>query len=301
MSILVDSHNRVLIQGGTGEYGAAQVAWMRAAGTNVVGYVSPGRGGASIDGVPVFDVAADAATSTGADSVVIYVPAAGVRDAVFEAAEAGLKLAVVAAELVPAHDALHALARSRSKGMWVVGPNTVGITSPSKALLGSIPAEFTMPGPVGLISRSGTMALMISRALTRAGCGQTTVVSIGGDSVIGRAPREYLERFIADDETRLMVYVGEIGGTKEYELLDLIQSGGKPVIAIIIGRSAPAGKRMGHAGALVGGERETAEAKREALREAGAIVVSNIGELVAQTARLAAEVHSPVHRSSIQN
>ena len=286
MAILLDGSNRVIVQGGTGADGAAQVGWMRAAGTNVVGYVSPGRGGTSIEGLPVFDLVSDAVAATDANSSIVYVPAAGACDAIIEAADAGLRLSVVAAELVPVHDTVQAVAYARSRGLWIVGPNTVGIGSPGKAILGSIAADFTKAGPVGLMSRSGTMGLMMARSLTRAGCGQTTVVHVGGDAVVGRAPKEYLELFLKDDSSRVIVYVGEIGGGKEYEMLDLIRAGGKTVIAIIVGRHAPVGKRMGHAGALVGGERETAAAKRAALRDAGVIIADSVSQVATETARV---------------
>jgi len=279
MSILVDKEARVVVHGGTGVYGAAQVASMRASGTNVVAHVSPGRGGSDLDGIPVFDLVADAVTATGANAGIIYVPASGVRDAIIEHSAAGISVAVVAAELVPAHDALVAANYARMHGTWIVGPNTVGISSPGRCMLGSIPVEFSREGKIGIISRSGTMGLMASRILTNNGCGQSTIACIGGDAVSARLPHEYLNLFLDDGDTEMILYVGEIGGLKEYEMLNTVGAADKPVAAMVVGHGAPRGKRMGHAGALIGEERETAIAKREALREAGATVIESFRDL----------------------
>jgi len=275
MAILLDETARVLLQGVTGGYGLNQMNAMRRAGTQVVGLVSPGRAGRVPDGIPVFDTAVEAASATGADAAALYLPAAGVRDALVEAADARLKLAVVGTEFVPVQDALWSLAYARERGLWVVGPNCVGITSPGKAALGSIPPDYTAPGTVGLMGRSGTLSLTTARLLTRAGLGQSTCVSMGGDMVIGRNPVEYLSAFMADAATRVIVSLGEIGGSKEYEMLDAIAARTKPVVCLIVGRNAPANTRMGHAGAFVGDHQSTAEAKRAALAEAGAILADS--------------------------
>ncbi|CAN5297508.1 succinate--CoA ligase subunit alpha [soil metagenome] len=279
MAILLDEKSRVLVVGGTGGYGAAQLEWMRKAGTNVVGLISPGRGGEPVGDLPSFDLIAQAVEATGANAAMFYVPAPGVHDALIEAADAGLKLVVAAAELVPIHDTIKATAYARERGTWVVGPNTAGLASPGKALLGSIPEDFTTPGPVGVMSRSGTLSIISSRILTRGGFGQTTVVAMGGDPVIGQPPVAYFRQFDADPETRAIVYLGEVGGASEYDLLPLIEATKKPVVTAIVGRSAPPGKAMGHAGALIRSDRETADAKRGALREAGAIVVDSVDDL----------------------
>jgi succinyl-CoA synthetase alpha subunit len=244
-----------------------------------VGLVSPGRGGTIVSDLPVFDLIGEAVAKTGADSCALYVPAQGVRDSIIEAADAGIKLVVAAAELVPVHDVIRACAHARDSGTWIVGPNTAGIVSPGRAALGSIPQDFTRQGSVGVMSRSGTLSIMSSRTLTKAGVGQSTVVSMGGDPVIGRTPSEYLGAFLADPDTAAIVYLGEVGGAHEYDMLDQISASTKPVFCVIVGRSAPSGKRMGHAGALIRSDRETAAAKREALREAGAIVVDSLDEL----------------------
>jgi len=280
MAILLDETARVLIQGATGGYGFNQMMAMRRAGTNVVGLVSAGRGGQTFEGLPVFDTLVEAAAATGANAAAHYLPAAGVRDALIEAADAGLRLAVVGAEFVPVHDALYALAYARAHGLWVVGPNCVGLTSPGRAALGSIPPDYTMPGPVGLMGRSGTLSLTTARLLTRAGIGQTTCVSMGGDVVIGRNPVEYLQAFMADADTQVIAALGEIGGGKEYEMLDAIAARTKPVVCLIVGRHAPPQTRMGHAGAFIGDARSTAVAKRAALQEAGALIADSPFHLV---------------------
>ncbi len=280
MSILLDERARVVLQGATGGYGLNQMQAMKKAGTNVVGLVSAGRGGQVIDGIPVFDTVVQAAKATSANAAATYVPAAGVRDALVEAADAGLKLVVVGAEFVPIQDALWALAYARERDLWVVGPNCVGLTSPGKAALGSIPPDYTTPGSVGLMGRSGTLSLTTVRLLTRAGLGQTTCVSMGGDMVIGRNPAEYLGAFMADKETRVIVSLGEIGGGKEYQMLDSIAARTKPVVSLIVGRQAPPNTRMGHAGALISDYKSTAAAKRAALAEAGAIIADNPFHLV---------------------
>lgn len=275
MAVLLDNSARVLVYGGTGAYGRAQVATMRASGTNIVAAVSVGRGGDQVDGVPAFDTAKSAVADTGADTAVIYTPAAGAGDAIVECAEAGIKLALVAAEFVPVHDSLGALATARERGMWVVGPNSLGMITPGQALLGSIAPDFTTPGRVGVIGRSGTLTITTTRLMRNAGVGQSTVVHIGGDFLAGRNPHEWLELFLADPGTDAVAYLGEIGGLKEYAMLECIANSAKPVFALIVGRHAPAGKRMGHAGALIAGDRETAAAKRSALAEAGALIADS--------------------------
>lgn len=279
MAILLTESNRVLVVGGTSGYGSVQLDWLRRAGTNVVGLVSPGRGGTVVNDLPIFDLIGEAVEKTGADSCALYVPAQGVRDSIIESADAGIRLVVAAAELVPVHDVIRACGHARRHGTWIVGPNTAGIVSPGRAALGSIPQDFTRRGTVGVMSRSGTLSIMSSRTLTRAGVGQSTVVSMGGDQVIGRTPSEYLAKFLADPETAAVVYLGEVGGAHEYDMLDQIVAAEKPIFCTIVGRAAPAGKRMGHAGALIRSDRETAAAKRDALCAAGAIVVDSIDEL----------------------
>ncbi|WP_439813808.1 succinate--CoA ligase subunit alpha [Zavarzinia sp. CC-PAN008] len=275
MAVLLTAEAQVVAVGATGPYGQAQIAFMRSAGTQIVAAVSPGRGGTAMDGLPVFDTVAEAAAAVPIDSAMIYTPAMGVRDVLVECADAGCRLAVAAAEFVPLHDAMHAISYARARGMWVVGPNTVGIVTPGQAMMGSIAPGFTLPGRVGIIGRSGTLTMTMARLLSARGLGQSTIVHVGGDTIAGGNPHDWLRLFLADPGTDAIVYLGEIGGTKEYAMLDLIRTAQKPVVALVVGRHAPPGKRMGHAGALVGGARETAAAKRSALAAAGARIADD--------------------------
>ena len=274
--MVLDSDTPVVVVGGTGRYGVAQMAGMRAAGTNIVAGVAPGRGGTAVDGIAMFDTVAEAVAARGASAAAIYTPPAGVRDAVVECAEAGIGFAVVAAEFVPLHDTLYALARAREKNMWVVGPNTLGFAIPGKIFVGSIPPEFTRAGPVALFGRSGTLTATTARLLTARGIGQSLVAHIGGDTLCGRNPHEYLQAAAADPKTEIIVFLGEIGGTKEYAMLGTIRALDKPVVTMVVGRHAPRGRRMGHAGALIEGARGSAEVKIDALRDAGAHIAPDV-------------------------
>ena len=282
MAVLLDGSSRVLAVGATGAYGIAQVRSMQAAGTRLVGIVAPGRGGQTVEGLPAFDRVADAVDSTGANAAIIYAPPLGVRSAVVECADGGLALAVAVAEYVPVHDVMYAAAYARQHNMRFVGPNTVGLATPGFGMLGSIAAAFTTAGPIGIIARSGTLLLTVARMLTLSGQGQSTLVHLGGDTIAGTNPHELLELFLADPGTSVVVYLGEIGGTKEDRLAETIRTAVKPVAALIVGRHAPAEKRMGHAGALVESGREAADAKRQALAAAGAIVCDSPMALVAR-------------------
>jgi succinyl-CoA synthetase alpha subunit len=281
MSILLDADSRIAIHGIRGRYGTQQLATMRTAGTNIVAGISPGSGGERLDGIPLFDTLPQATSATGADAVLLYVPAAGVLDAVIESVAAGVRLIVAAAEHVPVHDTLQAAAIARSAGAWLVGPNSLGLTIPGVGMMGSYSTEFAKPGPVGLISRSGSLSVTASRRLAQAGLGQSAVIHLGGDYICGRNPGEYLPLFEADPDTEVIAYVGEVGGTKEYDLVCALEGIRKPVVALIVGRAALPGKRLGHAGALVVGERDTAHAKREALWVAGVHLADGMPQLAA--------------------
>ena len=257
---------RVVVFNPTGRYAAAQVASMREAGTNLVAGIALGRGGETLDGLPLYDDLRDLPEA--ADAAVIYTPPEGVLDAV--RAAAGIPSIVVAAEYVPVHDGLRAAQAARAAGSWLVGPNTLGLYIPGQGLLGSIAPSFCTPGNVAVLCRSGTLTLTMARLLTTAGIGQRLVAHIGGDTVCGRNPHEWLAAAAADPGVSAILYCGEIGGDKEYALAEAIPACPKPVVAMLVGRHAPVGKRMGHAGALVGGARETAAAKLEALAAAGA-------------------------------
>jgi len=280
MGILLDETSRVLAVAATGGYGQAQLRAMLVSGTPLVGLVAPGRDGQTIEGLPVFDSVARAVEATRADIAIIYSPPLGVRGAVAECADAALRLAVAVAEYVPTHDTLYAAAYARERGMWLIGPNTVGLARPGFGVLGSIAPAFTRPGRVGFIGRSGTLMLTTARMFTQAGIGQSALVHLGGDTIAGTHPHEMLELFMQDPDTDAVVYMGEIGGAKEYPLADAIARARKPVAALIVGRTAPTQKRMGHAGALIESKRETAAAKREALAEAGARVCDSPMQLL---------------------
>ena len=266
---------RVVVFNPTGRYAAAQVASMRQAGTRLVGgialgrggeVIGPGGGGGAADGLPIFDDVRDLPEA--ADAAVIYTPPEGVLDAV--RAAAGIPTIVVAAEYVPVHDGLLAARAAREAGSWLVGPNTLGLCIPGEGLLGSIAPSFCRPGSVAVMCRSGTLTLTMARLLTEAGIGQRAVIHVGGDTVAGRNPHEYLATLAEDEATAAVLYCGEIGGDKEYALADQVRGCPKPVVAMLVGRHAPVGTRMGHAGALVGGAREAAAAKLAALAAAGA-------------------------------
>ena len=268
---------RVVVFNPTGRYAAAQVASMREAGTNLVGGIALGRGGGTLDGLPLYDDVRELPEP--ADAAVIYTPPEGVLDAV--RAAAGIPSIVVAAEYVPVHDGLRAAQAARAAGSWLVGPNTLGLFIPGQGLLGSIAPSFCAPGSVAVLCRSGTLTLTMARLLTAAGIGQRMVAHIGGDTVCGRNPHEWLAAAAADPQVSAILYCGEIGGDKEYALAEAIPACPKPVVAMLVGRHAPVGKRMGHAGALVGGTRETAAAKLEALGAAGARTARDPAEAIA--------------------
>jgi succinyl-CoA synthetase alpha subunit len=256
----------VVVFNPTGRYATAQVAAMREAGTPLLGGIALGRGGEVLDGLPLFDDVR--ALPEPPDAAVIYTPPEGVLDAV--RAAAGIPSIVVAAEYVPVHDTLLAARAARAAGSWLVGPNTLGLCIPGQGLLGSIAPSFCTPGRVAVLCRSGTLTLTMARLLTEAGIGQRAVMHIGGDTICGRNPHEYLAALAEDPGTEVILYCGEIGGDKEYALAEAIRGCAKPVVTLLVGRHAPAEKRMGHAGALVGGARESAAAKLAALAGAGA-------------------------------
>ncbi|MFO7651320.1 MAG: succinate--CoA ligase subunit alpha [bacterium] len=272
MSILVGKESRVIVQGITGRDGAFHAKAMRDYGTNVVGGVTPGKGGQLVEGMPVFDSVEDAAQKTGADTSIIFVPAAFATDAMLECIAAGLKLVVCVSEGVPTMDMVKVLAYARGKGTRILGPNCPGVISPGKAKVGIMPAASFKQGSVGVVSRSGTLTYEI--AANTGEFGQSTVVGIGGDPVIGTTFLDCLEMFNADPETRAIVLVGEIGGTDEERAAEYVKANvKKPVLGFIAGQTAPPGKRMGHAGAIISGGSGTALEKIAAFEAAGIDVV----------------------------
>jgi len=272
VSILVNGETRLLVQGVTGREGAFHSTAMLDYGTNIVAGVTPGKGGQSaLDGrVPVFDTVADAVVQTGANATCIFVPAAFAPDAMLEAAEASVPLVVCITEGVPALDMLRVYHVLRGKGTRLIGPNCPGLTSVDEAKVGIIPGNIHSRGPVGLVSRSGTLTYEVVQAMTDAGMGQTTCVGIGGDPIIGTNFIDILDMFNQDDETEAIVMIGEIGGDEEEKAAAFCaREVHKPMAAFIAGRTAPPGRRMGHAGAIISGGAGTAESKRTALEVAG--------------------------------
>src|SRR5262247_4207213 len=247
---------RVVVVNPTGRYARNQVAGLVAAGTPLVAGVALGRGGETMDALPLYDRVADLLERP--NVAVIYTPAEGVRDAVIECAAARIPTIMAVAEYVPVHDSLQATAAARAAGSWLIGPNTLGMYVPGRGLLGSIAPSFCKPGRLAVIARSGTLTLAMARQLTLAGIGQSLVVHIGGDTVAGRNPHEYLAALAHDPATAAVLYCGEIGGDKEYALAEAVHSFPKPVVAMVVGRHAPPEKRMGHAGALIVSAREGA-------------------------------------------
>ena len=279
MSILADKNTRLLVQG-MGRMGQFHAGLSVEYGTQVVGGVHPGRGGSAIDGIPIFDTVADAVAETGADASVIFVPPPGAADAILEAADAGLSLAVCITEGIPALDMLRAKAALADTGMRLVGPNCPGVVTPEQCRIGIMPAQITRPGPVGVVSRSGTLTYEAVDQLSRLGIGQSTCLGIGGDPVIGTNFIDALELFEADPDTKAVVMIGEIGGSAEEEAAEFVKvKMSKPVAAFIAGQTAPKGKRMGHAGAIIAGGKGTAAEKMAALEAAGVTVVKSPADL----------------------
>ncbi len=286
MSILVDKNTRLLVQGITGREGMFHTKNSIEYGTNVVAGVTPGRGGETVLDVPIFNTVREAVRETGANVSVIYVPAGGAADAMLEASAAGIPLVVCITERVPVQDMMRVKNEFNARGTKLIGPNCPGLISPAQAKVGIIPGDICIPGPVGLVSRSGTLTYEVVDALTRQGNGQSTCVGIGGDPVRGLNFIEILELFQNDPETRAIITIGEIGGTDEEKAAAYIKAHvTKPVVAFIAGQTAPPGKRMGHAGAIIEGGTGTAEEKIKAFRSVGVPVARypvECAELIAQ-------------------
>ena len=290
MAILCDKNTKLLVQG-LGRMGQFHAELSIEYGTQVVAGVAPGKGGQVILGLPVFDSVREAVEETGANASVVFVPPPGAADAILEAADAGLDLAVCITEGIPAMDMLRAKNALRGASMRLVGPNCPGVVTPEQCRIGIMPAQITRPGPVGVVSRSGTLTYEAVDQLSRMGIGQSTCMGIGGDPVVGTTFVDALELFEADPETRAVVLIGEIGGSAEETAAEFIKSQmKKPVAAFIAGQNAPAGKRMGHAGAIIAGGKGRASDKIEALEAAGVAVArtpTEIGETLARHAGFA--------------
>jgi succinyl-CoA synthetase alpha subunit len=287
MAIVVDNDTRLVVQGLTGREGSFHGVRNRNYGTNVVAGVTPGKGGSDVEGIPIFDTVAGAVEQAGANTTMVFVPARFATDAIYEAVDAGVHTVICIAEGLPAHEMLRVYNYIQPREITMLGPNCPGALSPGKANVGIIPAEIFSEGAIGLVSRSGTLTYQIGHELTQLGLGNSTIVGIGGDPVVGSGFIDILERFEADDETEIVVMVGEIGGAEEEKAAAFIQENmTKPVVAYIAGFTAPPGKTMGHAGAIVSGTSGTAQAKKEALEACGV----RVGTTPTEVAQLAAEV-----------
>jgi succinyl-CoA synthetase alpha subunit len=286
VAIIVDRETRLCVQGLTGSEGRFHGLRNRAYGTNLVAGVTPGKGGQDVEGVPVFDTVADAVDRAGANASLIFVPARFAADAVYEAVDAGIETVICITEHIPVHEMLRAYTYFRPKGVTMIGPNCPGVLSPGKANVGIIPAEIFSEGSIGLVSRSGTLTYQIGHELTQLGLGNSTIVGIGGDPIVGSSFIDVLAEFEADPETEYVVLVGEIGGDEEEKAAEYISEHmTKPVLAYIAGFSAPPGKAMGHAGAIISGSSGTAAAKKEALEAKGIEVgatPTEVAQLVAK-------------------
>jgi succinyl-CoA synthetase alpha subunit len=288
MAIIVNNETRLVVQGITGSEGSFHAVRNRDYGTNVVAGVTPGKGGQDVSGIPVFNTVREAVAETQANTTLVFVPGRFAADAIYEAVDAGIGTVICIAEYVPAHEMLRIYNYIRPKGITMLGPNCPGALSPGKANVGIIPAEVLAEGRIGLVSRSGTLTYQIGFELAQRGLGNSTIVGIGGDPVVGSSFIDVLGKFETDDETDVVVMVGEIGGDEEEKAARFIEAHmSKPVVAYIAGFTAPPGKTMGHAGAIISGSSGTAEAKKAALETAGVKVgttPTEVAELAAETA-----------------
>jgi len=287
VSILIDENTRAIVQGITGSQGSFHTKLMLEYGTRIVAGVTPGKGGSEVHGIPVYNSVREAIREHDANASIIFVPAPFALDAALEAIE-NLELVVIITEGIPVHDSMKIKAFAERQDCRVIGPNTAGIISPGKSKLGIMPAQVFAPGRVGVVSRSGTLAYEIALAITEAGFGESTLVGIGGDPVVGTSFVEVLEMFESDEETSAVVLIGEIGGDAEERAAEFITTMSKPVVGYVAGLTAPPGKRMGHAGAIISRGKGTAEGKIKALEKSGARVArlpQEIPELLKEALR----------------
>jgi succinyl-CoA synthetase alpha subunit len=280
VSVLLNNNTRVLVQGITGAMGRFQCAEMIAYGTNVVAGVSPGKGGRSVEGIPVFDTASEAVTASGADMSIIFVGPPRAKTAIIEAAHAGLRCIVCVTEFMPVHDVIEARDHAQRAGVRLVGPNCSGLITPGVAKLGFYCDSVCMPGDIGVASKSGTLSYAVLLELKRHGIGASTVIGVGGDEVKGTTFADCVEMFEADPATRAILLIGEIGGCDEEIAADYIaRKGTKPVVAFVSGRTVPSGQSIGHAGAIIVGSKGTHEGKIKAFKAAGVRLAVNIEEI----------------------
>lgn len=288
MSILVNKNSRIIVQGFTGKEGTFHAEQMIAYGTNVVGGVTPGKGGQTHLNLPVFNTVEAAVKKTGADTSIIFVPPGYAADAIIEAAASGIKVIVAITEGIPVQDMIRTKAYISDKGVVLIGPNCPGIITPDEAKVGIMPGFVFKRGPIGLVSKSGTLTYEAADQIAKAGLGISTAIGIGGDPIIGTSTRQAVEMFMNDPETLGIVMIGEIGGALEAEAAKWIRANGnkKPVVGFIAGQTAPKGRKMGHAGAIVGGADDTAAAKMRILAENGITVVESPAQIGATMARV---------------
>ena len=287
MSVIVNKSSKIIVQGFTGAEGSFHASQMIAYGSPVLGGVTPGKGGQVHLGLPVFNTVGDAVDSVGADTTIIFVPPAFAADAIMEAADAGIKIIITITEGIPLKDMLIAKPYTNSKGAILIGPNCPGVITPDEAKVGIMPGFIFKKGNVGIVSKSGTLTYEAADQVVKAGYGISTAIGIGGDPIIGTSTKEAIQLFMADPETEIIVMIGEIGGEYEADAAQWIkkQNNPKPVVGFIAGQTAPKGKRMGHAGAIIGGAEDTAEAKMRIMKECGIFVAyspADIGETMAK-------------------
>ena len=287
MSILIDRNTKVLVLGITGKSGKLQTEIMKKYGTNIVAGVTPGKGGLEVEEVPVYDFVQEATDQHNIDAAISFVPPPYIKDSCFEAIENNIKLLVISTEGIPEHDVVEILRFAANKGTRILGPGSAGLISPGKSKLGAHPPRLYTEGHVGVVSKSGALSYEVGKTLTENGIGQSTVVALGGGPFWGLTQSNILELFQKDDETDIIILLGEIGGTMEEEAAKLIKEKvDKPVISLIVGKSAPQGKSLGHAGAIIEGNLGTAESKINTLREAGVLIANNHMEIVKLVKRI---------------
>ena len=288
MSVLVNKDSKIIVQGFTGTEGTFHAEQMIEYGTNVVGGVTPGKGGQQHLNRPVFNTVEDAVTSTGADVSIIFVPPAFAADAIMEAADAGISVIITITEGIPVKDMVHAKEYIKSRNVTLIGPNCPGVITPGEAKVGIMPGFVFKKGRIGLVSKSGTLTYEAADQLVKGGLGISTAIGIGGEPIIGTPTKEAVELLMNDPETDAIVMIGEIGGNYEALAAEYIKSTGnrKPVVGFIAGQTAPPGRRMGHAGAIIGGAEDTAEAKMKIMADCGIVVVSSPADIGATMANL---------------
>lgn len=290
MSVLVNKESKIIVQGFTGSEGTFHATQMIDYGTNVVGGVTPGKGGQTHLNKPVFNTVAEAVTKVGADTSIIFVPPAFAADAIMEAAEAGIKVIITITEGIPVNDMTKAFQYVKNKGVTLIGPNCPGVITPEEAKVGIMPGFVFKKGKVGIVSKSGTLTYEASDQVVREGLGISTAIGIGGDPIIGTTTKDAVELFMNDQDTDCIVMIGEIGGQLEADAAKWIQANGnkKPVVGFIAGETAPKGRTMGHAGAIVGGSEDTAEAKKRIMRDCGIHVVDSPAQIGTKVAEVLA-------------